>query len=116
MATRKVVLVTGANSGIGYETAKAFLQSTKQYSILLGSRTLKKASLAVESLHQECPDSTNTVEPIVIDLTSDESIERAFEQVKVNPGRIDALVNNAGKVMSHSVDFDKIPSWTDGAS
>jgi len=97
MASSKVVFVTGANNGIGYETVKALLQSAKQsYHVLLGSRLLDKANVAIESLRKECPDSSNTVEAVQVDLTSDESIEKAFEQVKTSPGRLDALVNNAG--------------------
>ena len=96
MASPKVVLVTGGNSGIGYETVKALLQSEKPYHILLGSRSLEKAKLAIETLHKECPESTNTVEVVQVDLTSDESIEKAFEKVKASPGHIDVLINNAG--------------------
>ena len=100
MASPKVVLVTGGNNGIGYETVKALLQSDKPYHILLGSRSLEKAKLAIETLHKECPESTNTVEVVQVDLTSDESIEKAFEQVKASSGRIDVLINNAGKKTS----------------
>lgn len=96
MAFPKVVLITGGNNGIGRETVKAFLQSDKTYHLLLGSRSLEKAKLAIETLHKECPDSTNTVEAVQVDLTSDESIEKAFEQVKAGPGHIDTLINNAG--------------------
>ena len=96
MASPKVVLVTGGNSGIGYETVKAFLQSDKAYHVLLGSRSLGKANLAIETLRKECPESTNNVEAVEVDLTSDESIEKAFKQVKASPGHIDALINNAG--------------------
>jgi NAD(P)-dependent dehydrogenase (short-subunit alcohol dehydrogenase family) len=100
MISPKVVLVTGGNNGIGYETVKAFLQSDKAYHVLLGSRSLEKARLAIEALHKECPESTNTVEAVQVDLTSDESIEKAFEQVKASPGHIDALINNAGMYTS----------------
>ncbi|KAK4540423.1 hypothetical protein LTR36_009280 [Oleoguttula mirabilis] len=96
MASRKVVFVTGGSNGIGYETVKALMQSEKPYHVLLGSRSLEKAKLATESLHKECPETTNTVETVQVDLASDESIKKAFEQVKANPGHIDALVNNAG--------------------
>ncbi|KAF7983743.1 hypothetical protein HWV62_19713 [Athelia sp. TMB] len=96
MASSKIILVTGGNNGIGYETVKAFLESDKPYHVLLGSRSLEKAKLAIEVLHKECPGSTNTVEAVQVDLTSDESIEKAFEQVKASPGHIDALINNAG--------------------
>lgn len=96
MASAKVVLVTGANSGLGYETVKALLQSPKAYHVLLGSRTLEKAKLAIEALRKECPEVTNTVEALEVDLISDDSIEKAFEQVKVSPGCLDCLFNNAG--------------------
>ena len=92
----KVVLVTGANYGIGYETVKALLQSDKPYRLLLGSRSPEKAKLAIESLHNECPGSTSTIEAVQVDLISDESIEKAFEQVKASPGYLDVLINNAG--------------------
>ena len=96
MATPKIVLVTGGNSGIGYEAVKALMQSDKPYHILLGSRSSEKGKLAIETLHAECPDSNNTVEAIQVDLTSDESIEKAFKQVQTNPGHLDVLINNAG--------------------
>lgn len=98
MAARKIVLVTGGNGGIGYEAVKAFFQSTKPYHVLMGSRSLEKAKLAINRLHDECPESANTVESVQVDLTSDDSIEKAFEQVKTNQGHIDALVNNAGTI------------------
>ena len=97
MTSPTIVLVTGGNNGIGYEIVKALLQSDKSYHILLGSRSLEKGERAIETLHKECPESTNTVEIVQVDLTSDESIEKAFEQVKANPGHIDVLINNAGK-------------------
>ena len=96
MTSPTIVLVTGGNNGIGYEIVKALLQSDKAYHILLGSRSLEKAKVAIETFHKECPESTNTVEVVQVDLTSDESIEKAFEQVKANPGHIDVLINNAG--------------------
>lgn len=106
MASPKVVLVTGGNNGIGYETVKALLQSDKAYHVVLGSRSLDKANLAIESLHKECPESSSTVEAVQVDLTSDESIQKAFEQVKASPGHVDVLINNAGKhtlTLSHGI-------------
>lgn len=101
MASRKIALVTGGNNGIGYETVKALLESTKPYHVLLGSRSLEKGKLAIENLHKECPDLTNTVEIVQVDITSDESIEKAYKQVETSHGHIDALINNAGSYISH---------------
>ncbi|TAQ91336.1 hypothetical protein B7494_g307 [Chlorociboria aeruginascens] len=96
MAHPEIILVTGGNNGIGYEIVKALLQSSKSYHILMGSRSLEKANLAIETLRRECPELSNTVEALQVDLTSDESIEKAFKQVETNQGQIDVLVNNAG--------------------
>lgn len=97
MAARKVVVITGGNEGIGFEAVRAFLESAKaQYHVFLGSRSLEKGKLAVETLQKEVPKTSSTVELLQVDVTSDESIEKAFEQVKAKSGHIDALVNNAG--------------------
>ena len=96
MASSKIALITGANSGIGYEAVKALLQSSKPYHVLLGARSEEKAKQAIESLQKECPDSENTMEAVPVDLASDDSITKAFEQVKSKPGQLDVLINNAG--------------------
>jgi NAD(P)-dependent dehydrogenase (short-subunit alcohol dehydrogenase family) len=93
----KQILVTGANSGIGYEAVKALLNSTREYNIFVGARSSEKAGGAIESLKKECPSSKSTMEPISVDLVSDESIEKAFEQVNKSAGYLDVLINNAGK-------------------
>jgi NAD(P)-dependent dehydrogenase (short-subunit alcohol dehydrogenase family) len=93
----KIVLVTGANSGIGYETVKTFLQSPNPYHVYLGSRSLETGKKALQRIQNETLSAVNTVELLQIDLSSDESIEKAFEVVKEGPGRLDVLINNAGE-------------------
>jgi short chain dehydrogenase len=108
MASKKIVLVTGGNNGIGYEIVKALLESKNPYHVLLGSRSLEKAKTAIENLHKEVPETASTVEIVQVDLTSDESIEKAFEQVKNNHGYLDVLINNAGMLLlSHPVTLRK---------
>lgn len=105
MDQKRIVLITGGNTGIGYEATKAFLESEQTYLVLMGSRSLEKAQIAIERLKSEVSDASNTVEPLQVDIASDESIEKALEQVKSKHGHIDALINNAGKhcPMSSSV-------------
>ncbi|KAJ5296340.1 uncharacterized protein N7443_007233 [Penicillium atrosanguineum] len=95
MAT-KVVLVTGASSGIGYETVKAFIESPNPYHVFVGSRSIQKGNDALQKIRAECPSATNTLEMLILDLNSDESIEKAFEAVNSSQGRLDILINNAG--------------------
>ena len=94
----KIVLVTGANNGIGYETVKALFQSTKAtYHIFLGSRSIEKGNKALEALKAEVPDTKSSVELLQLDLTDDVSIESAYDTVRNKRDHIDTLVNNAGK-------------------
>lgn len=97
MSAKEIVLITGANTGIGYESVKALLQSPTAYHILLGSRTPSKGDAAIAQLKEEVPDTESTVETVQIDVTDDASIQGLFESVKERFGRVDVLVNNAGE-------------------
>ncbi|XWW93682.1 hypothetical protein V2A60_001618 [Cordyceps javanica] len=97
MAEKAVVFITGANSGIGYETVRALVEQTAQtYHVYLGSRSVEKGNEAASALRAEFPETTSVIEVIQIDVSSDESIDAAYETVKAQHGYIDVLVNNAG--------------------
>ncbi|KAL2863260.1 uncharacterized protein BJX67DRAFT_265183 [Aspergillus lucknowensis] len=108
MAVPYVVFVTGGNNGIGYEAVKAFYESPKPYHILMGSRSIDRAEAAVKKLNEEVPNSSNTVEIVQLDLVSDESIQKATEQISKSPGRLDALVNNAGATFDFEYNAGKV--------
>lgn len=76
---KKVVLVTGASSGIGFEIATYL--GKKGYIVYGGSRSALKA----ENFHA-----------IKLDVTSDESVKSVVDQIIAKEGRVDVLVNNAG--------------------
>jgi short-subunit dehydrogenase len=81
----KVVLITGASTGIGNETAKLF--QTKNWKVAATMRSPEKA----EDLH-----NIADVECIRLDVTDPESIRAAIKEIINKFGRIDAVVNNAG--------------------
>ncbi|VUC23491.1 unnamed protein product [Clonostachys rosea] len=91
----KVVFISGANTGIGFETAKAFIQSPNPYYLFLGSRSAEKGNEALERMRADNLD-VSQVEVVQLDLASDESIKRAVDVVKTRKGRLDILINNAG--------------------
>lgn len=81
---KKVILLTGASSGIGYQTAEYLV---KQGHVVYGAaRRIEK----MESLKEF------GVKPIYLDVTSEESVSKAVEAIIKEEGRIDVLVNNAG--------------------
>lgn len=100
MADAKVILITGANTGIGFQVARALYSADRAYGIIIGARSLSKAQDAINEIQNEFSSSSNKLTPVVLDLESDESIENAYDQVNDAFGKVDALVNNAGRPQS----------------
>ncbi|KAI9705370.1 MAG: hypothetical protein M1820_005200 [Bogoriella megaspora] len=96
MAPSQVVLITGANTGIGYEALKAFAAASEAYHILVGSRSAEKGNEAIAALQKEFPQTASKFTLVQVDIDTDESINKAFETVSGITNHIDALVNNAG--------------------
>lgn len=96
MTCQRIVLITGANSGVGYEAIKALIGSEQQYHVLLGSRSADAGETAKEQLQAEVPSSESTIEILQLDIDSDHSIQAAYERIEGSHGRIDVLVNNDG--------------------
>ncbi|KAI4690650.1 uncharacterized protein J4E88_002122 [Alternaria novae-zelandiae] len=87
-----IVLITGANGGIGFSLATQLLENAK-YLILLGSRSAEKGAAAVKQLQEK--SLPGKVELLQIDVSDEASILKAKDVVEGKYGRIDALVNNA---------------------
>lgn len=106
MADQIIILITGANTGLGLEIVKSlYATSAKQYYIILGARSINKANEAIATVKQSqgSKDSGTTFEAIQIDLESDSSISAAYEHIQANHPRIDALVNNGGAAFDNEL-------------
>lgn len=98
MATKRIVLVTGANTGLGYQIVRALSGSDRSYEILLGGRSIEKARKAADDARTEFPDSQSRIHPVQIDIEDDASIATLFEKVEEDFSKLDVLINNAGTV------------------
>ena len=87
----KTALITGANKGIGFETAKQLAQLG--YFVYLGSRDKTKGLEAINKLKDI---GISTVELIEMDVTDIHSIKRAKQELETKIKVLDVLVNNAG--------------------
>jgi NAD(P)-dependent dehydrogenase (short-subunit alcohol dehydrogenase family) len=85
----KRVLVTGGNKGIGFAICKGLLAAG--FEVILAARSLDKGKAAIEKL-----PSAEKVRLAVLDVTDDNSIRHAVEELSQEIGHLDVLINNAG--------------------
>lgn len=88
----RVAIVTGANTRLGLETARALARH--RASVILAVRNLDKGKAAVDDIRTGRPDADLELQQL--DLASLESIRSAAEELRSRLARIDLLVNNAG--------------------
>ena len=91
----KNYVITGGNSGIGFEAARRLGEKAARVTILC--RSEDKARRAVEELAQAAP--AGSFDMVLMDLTDLSSVREAAKQVRGSRASIDGLVNNAGIMM-----------------
>lgn len=88
--TLRVILITGANGGLGRAIARAFLQESPANIVWLGVRSRRDHA---DKLARENPDRCFCV---TLDVASPESWQQAIKEIIARHQRLDVLVNNAG--------------------
>jgi NAD(P)-dependent dehydrogenase (short-subunit alcohol dehydrogenase family) len=86
------VLVTGANKGLGAETARRL--AALGWTVWMGARDERAGQDAADKIHAETPGADLRV--VRLDVTSDESVAAAYDAVSASGTGLDVLVNNAG--------------------
>ena len=100
---KAIILITGANKGIGFQAVKLLSHQLPNATILLATRSLDNGDKAIQKLKAEGNTATDgsvhtfdNVHAIELDVTNKASIEQAAQQVKSKYGRLDVLLCNAG--------------------
>ena len=88
----RIALITGANSGLGFDTAQALLE--KNATVILGCRSIEKAEKARERLLTKT--NCGTIELLGLDLADLVQVNTAAEQIENKFGKVNLLINNAG--------------------
>ncbi len=88
----RVAIVTGANSGLGYDTAAVLAEKGVQ--VVLAVRNLDKGNEAADRIKKASPNAVVSLQEL--DLTSLDSVRKAADELRAAHPRIDLLINNAG--------------------
>lgn len=89
----RTIIITGANSGLGFETAKKIAKH-KDYEIILACRNIDKANNAKKKIISET--NNNNIIVMEIDTSSLESVRNFVENFKKLDKKVYGLINNAG--------------------
>ncbi|MDX1883524.1 SDR family NAD(P)-dependent oxidoreductase [Mycolicibacterium sp. 120270] len=94
--TGRTAVVTGANTGLGFETAAAL--AAKGAHVVLAVRNIEKGNEAAARIGDQSPGASVAVQKL--DLSSLESVRAAAEQLRADRETIDLLINNAGVMIT----------------
>jgi NAD(P)-dependent dehydrogenase (short-subunit alcohol dehydrogenase family) len=101
--TGKICIVTGANSGIGFVTAKALVQRGAEVSIVCRNAAKAKAALdAIEAATERRPRL------FLADLSDLDAVRRVGRELADAHDQIDVLINNAGAYFPRRMESPKV--------
>lgn len=101
----KVIVITGASSGIGEATAKLLAQNGAN--VVLGARRTEK----LEAIVKEIRDQGNIAEFKAVDVTDREDVKAFIHFAKEKFGRVDVIFNNAGVMPLSPMNVLKVEEW-----
>ena len=106
MENKKVVLVTGGTSGIGFGTIEYLLEQGN-YEIISVSRGNKNIALAKEKLGEKA----NQVIFLQGDVSKEEDCRKIYNEVESKYGKLDGLVNSAGIIKLGGIEEQTLEEW-----
>src|SRR6202035_4674726 len=94
--TGRIAVITGANSGIGYQAA--WYLAGRGATVVLAARDAVKTKAAHDQLLGQVPEAR--LDTVALDLASLDSVRQAAIEIRARYPRLDLLINNAGVMMS----------------
>ncbi|WP_288880308.1 SDR family oxidoreductase [uncultured Kosakonia sp.] len=101
MSNRKIILLTGASSGIGEATARRLAQAG--HHLVIGARRIERL--------QALRDELGNIDCLAIDVTQAEDLAKMAQFALQQHGRIDVLINNAGVMPLSPLAALKMEEW-----
>jgi NAD(P)-dependent dehydrogenase (short-subunit alcohol dehydrogenase family) len=101
----RVVLVTGATSGIGRAVANRFAAAADQV-IAIGRNEVVLKEVAAETAAQG-----TQAETIALDITNESDVDNLFQEAIARAGRLDVLINAAGHISSGTIENTSSAAW-----
>lgn len=101
MSNRKIILLTGASSGIGEATARRLVQAG--HHLVIGARRIERL--------QALRDELGNIDCLAIDVTQAEDLAKMAQFALQQHGRIDVLINNAGVMPLSPLAALKMEEW-----
>ena len=100
----EIVLITGANRGLGLATAETLAQ--QGYQVIITARKQP----ALNELAQRFSKAGLNIDTLLMDVADDQSVQQAKQAIEQRYGKLDCLINNAGVLMDANYEFTNLPS------
>ena len=95
-SSRKIILISGCNKGIGYTLVEMMIKKKVEMNIIFSARNDNLGHSSLNSLISKYPDSKEFLLNHQLDITKKDSINSIINWIKTKFGKIDILFNNTG--------------------